>query len=133
MMHLMHYPHPSKSQRGSYHPYFGHVASRPTFTLGAANLSYTEDAANLSILAPGFRKEDLKIELDGDFLVVTGTPAEKEATDRRHEFNLGSFERRFRLSDAINRDDITARYENGILHLRLGKKPQAPKTEISVA
>mgnify|MGYP002280575009 CR=1 FL=1 len=45
------------------------------------------------------------------------------------EFNFDSFERRFRLSDSISREKISARYENGMLYLTFVDVPAEEERE----
>ena len=79
---------------------------------------------------PGFDKEDIRIDLDGDRLVISAEHnAEKEEKDKdsfvRRERTYGSFMRSFDVS-GIKVDGIKANYKNGVLELTLPKKEAAP-------
>lgn len=79
---------------------------------------------------PGFKKEDIKIDLDGDRLMIRASRSveeEKSEKDYLHrERHYGEFARSFHLEN-VNVDDITAGYEDGILKLHLPKKqPEKP-------
>ncbi|MEA5012610.1 MAG: Hsp20/alpha crystallin family protein [Angelakisella sp.] len=74
---------------------------------------------------PGFNKEDIRIDLDGDRLVIAAEHKE-EKEDRqeqylRRERSYGSFMRAFDVS-SVKTDNITAKYQNGVLELTLPKK-----------
>jgi HSP20 family protein len=105
----------------------------------AVNISEEEGKYNLELSAPGFEKEDFKIELTKGMLTISGehkTETEtKEKTFSRKEFNYGSFQRKFSLPDGINEDAVDARYENGILKISLAKweDPKKAAREIKVS
>ena len=98
----------------------------------AVNLSEEEGKYNVELSAPGFEKNDFKIELNERILTVSGKHQEekemKEKTFSRKEFNYGSFQRSFSLPEEINEEAIDAQYENGILKITLPKKAQEKKT-----
>ena len=81
---------------------------------------------------PGFNKEDIKIDISGDYITISAEhKAEKTDGDDnskyiRRERSYGSFKRSFGISD-VNADEISAEYKNGILTIDLPKKkPQEP-------
>lgn len=78
---------------------------------------------------PGFNKEDIHLDLDGDTLTIRAerhSSAEKKEKERlvRVERSYGSYSRCFDLS-GIRAEEITARYDNGVLQLTLPKKESA--------
>jgi HSP20 family protein len=51
----------------------------------------------------------------------------KEDTNySRREFNLTSFKRSFSLPESVNKDSISAKYENGLLHITIPKQMEKP-------
>jgi len=87
---------------------------------------------------PGMDREDVEIVLENDELVVRGS-RNREAlaeTDRlAHSTRLyGRFEKRWRLSEEIDREKVSARMDKGVLRIELGKASQAlpKKVEIRV-
>lgn len=75
---------------------------------------------------PGFNKEDIKLDLEGDRLTITAQHSDsKEDKDEnkyiRRERTYSSYSRSFDIS-GINADQIGAEYKNGILILDLPKK-----------
>src|SRR6476646_10132874 len=95
----------------------------------AVNVSEDDEQFNVELSAPGFKKEDFKIESDNRMLIISGehkTEEEKKTkTFTRREFNYGSFRRTFAMPDTVNDEQIDARYENGILKISLPKKDEA--------
>ena len=88
---------------------------------------------------PGFEKEDIKLDINGEFLVISAEhTAEKEEKDEntkyiRRERRYGSYKRSFDISD-VDAETISAEYKNGILTIELPKKkpadPVAKRLEI---
>ena len=76
---------------------------------------------------PGFRKEDIHLELSGDTLTISAERhSEHEKKEQRGKYvcverSYGSYSRRFDLS-AVDADNIKAKYDNGVLTLNLPKK-----------
>ncbi|MBR2283857.1 MAG: Hsp20/alpha crystallin family protein [Ruminococcus sp.] len=85
---------------------------------------------------PGFEKEDIKLDINGSYLVISAEhKAESGNEDKaedgsvkyiRRERTYGSYKRSFDISD-VDADAISAEYKNGILSIELPKKkPEAP-------
>jgi HSP20 family protein len=90
------------------------------------NISEDEKSYDLTFSVPGFKKEEFKIEIEDQMLVVSGEHQEnKESNDKnytRKEFSFQNFKRSFTLPENADTDHIEARFENGILHVSLHKK-----------
>ena len=85
----------------------------------------------VSLAAPGMRKDDFHIDVDGNLLTISAEKEEKkEQNDNRYtrtEFNYTSFSRSFTLPEGVNKDKIDASYDNGLLKLVLPKTEEAKK------
>jgi len=94
----------------------------------AVNVAEVENGYTIDVSAPGFSKEDFKLQIEEGVLTISGehkTETEKETKNyTRKEFNYGSFKRSFTLPESVNIDNINAKYENGILKLSLAKKQE---------
>lgn len=101
----------------------------------AANITEQKDDYQVTLAAPGLKKEDFNIDIDGNMLTISSEKEEKkeekEARYTRKEYSYSSFERSFTLPDEVNKEKIEARYENGLLKLVLPKKEEAKKLAIS--
>ena len=92
----------------------------------STNIIEKDDSFVLELAAPGLNKDDFSITIEKNHLVVA---AKKESSSEGHEkngytkreFNYESFKRSFHLSEKISREDISAKYENGILVITLSK------------
>lgn len=115
----------------------GHDAHRAIAP--AVNITENKDAFNLSLVAPGFAKEDLKLSVEDDTLTISAEH-KAETLDEgqrytRREFARSAFRRSFQLPNNVNADGISAEYRNGILTVNIPKaEAEKPKTkEIRIA
>ncbi len=102
-----------------------------TMNVPAVNITENETEYQVSLAAPGLKKDDFKIDVDGNMLTISSEKEEsKEAKDKkitRKEYNYSSFSRSFTLPDEINREKIAATYEEGLLKIALPKKEEVQK------
>lgn len=106
---------------------FGQViGSDALHTRPALNVRTDDDGYHLELAAPGLRKEDFEVEVDGDRLTLSAEWKENSAQPSgdytRREFDFRSFSRSFQLPDDVEPTGIAARYEAGILFLELPRK-----------
>lgn len=85
----------------------------------------TEKAYEVHVAVPGVNKEDFKVEVNDNFLTVSGerkfTNEKKEKNYHSIETQYGSFSRSFTLPDNADGSKINAKYNNGILELNIPK------------
>ena len=92
-----------------------------------------EDHYEVEIDLPGFKKDQIKIELRNGYLTVSATKglAEKEETKEgrivRQERYTGTLQRSFYVGKQLTHEDIKARYEDGVLSLTVPKKEAIPE------
>ena len=97
-------------------------------TLPAVNIRETNEHFEVEMAAPGMKKEDFRIELEGNELRIGSekrTEDEMKEGERytRREFSYQSFQRSFTLpKNVVDVDQIHAKYENGVLYLLIPKK-----------
>lgn len=102
-----------------------------TSTVPAVNITEDKDAFKVSMAAPGMKKEDFQVNVEGDVLTIS---AEKEETKEhkdeklsRQEYNYSSFSRSFTLPQTVIKDKIEAKYQDGVLNLSMPKSEEAKK------
>jgi HSP20 family protein len=89
------------------------------------------------VAVPGMNKEDFKIDLNDNFLTVSGERRfTKEKNDKNFysfETQYGTFSRSFSLPENVDATKINAKYEKGILEIVIPKdEKKALKTSIKV-
>lgn len=93
------------------------------------NILETASGYKIELAAPGLNKEDFKIELKKDNLVIKAEKkveqTEEQKNYSRKEFEYYAFERSFVLPEVADKEKINAEYVNGILNITIGKKEQA--------
>ncbi len=96
------------------------------------NIKETGNSYSLEVIAPGFNKEDFKVNLDDTILTIS---AEKKSEVKnesekqiKKEFNFRSFKRSFTIDEKIDATGIEASYVNGVLILNLPKKTEVKET-----
>ena len=95
----------------------------------------TEDTYELDVDLPGFKKDEVTLELkDGVLTIQAVKGLDKDETDKkgkyiRQERYAGACSRTFYVGDGVEPEDVTAKFENGILQLSIPKeaKKQLPK------
>jgi HSP20 family protein len=102
------------------------------------NLQETDKSYEMSIIAPGLRKEEFKLNVNGELLTISYEQKEEQNDENneqgwlRKEYKMQSFSRSFNLDDTVDVNNISASYDNGILHLSLPKKESARKITKSI-
>ena len=101
------------------------MSNAPAVTAFRTDVLDTGDAFKLESELPGFKKEDIKIDIENDCLTISAerkadNKEEKENYIKRERF-YGSFSRSFDVS-GINVDSIEATYNDGVLTVTLPKK-----------
>ena len=91
------------------------------------NIRETETDYLLDLALAGYNKDDIKVTLENGYLTVNATRTEKEEhTDKylRREISE-STSRSYYVGTDVTKDQIKAKFSNGMLHLTLPK--EAPK------
>lgn len=101
--------------------------------LPAMNIKENKNNFEIELAAPGFNKKDFEITIENGVLQISAEKQvekeEKEDDFTHREFNYNSLLRSFTLPDIVNeKDDIDAKYQNGILKLTLAKLPEEEMT-----
>ena len=87
----------------------------------------TKDGYDVFVDLPGFKKEDVKLDLQNGYLTITANRSENldekdnEGRYIRHERCTGSCARSFYVGEELKPTDVAAKFENGILELKLPK------------
>ena len=89
----------------------------------------TDAAVIVKVELAGVEEKDVDVTLDADRLVIKGEKKREENAAKGGQLywerNFGSFRREIVLQSEIERDQVTAKYRNGILEVTLPKTPAA--------
>jgi HSP20 family protein len=112
----------------------------PQLSGPAVNVKQTNNSVVVEMRLPGFKKEDLSIEVGEDFLTIAGEvkkesqEAGKDEQFFRREFVQQSFSRTVTLPALVQTDKAEAEMKHGVLHITLPKvveeKPKTAKLQI---
>ena len=112
---------------GGHNPLYGKHAKN----LMKTDVQELDNGYDVAIDLPGFKKEDLKVELKDGYLTISAEKnLDRDQKDKkgryiRQERYSGSCARSYYVGD-LKKEDIKAKYEDGILHLSLPKaEPKA--------
>ena len=116
---------------GKKNPLYGKHAQNMMKT----DIRETDGSYELDVDLPGFKKEDVKIQLKDGYLNIQATREEKkdEKDEKgkyvRRELYTGTCNRSFFVGPNIKHEDIHAKYENGILHVTFPKEETKKEVE----
>lgn len=89
------------------------------------NVSKGEEWHRISMAIPGLRKENIKVEIEDNVLIIKGEKKEEtKETNKNYthqEYNYKSFKRSFSLPENVNTEKIESKYKKGILSIRIPK------------
>ncbi|MBO6240640.1 MAG: Hsp20/alpha crystallin family protein [Butyrivibrio sp.] len=103
---------------------YGRKASRMMKT----DIREKDDNYEVSIDLPGFKKEEITVELDKGYLTISASKGvdrndnDKKGKLIRQERYAGSMTRSFYIGDNVQKEDVEATYRHGVLTLTVPKK-----------
>ena len=110
----------------------GHRTPRPD-----ANIKNTAEGYNIELAVPGLSRSDINIESEGDQLYIFAESSDANtnvnASFSTQEFSYSSFNRTFSLPKGVDIDLIEARYDAGILTVRIPKMSEVPRKKITIS
>ena len=121
----------NKELYGRKNPVFGKHAARIMKT----DVREKKDGYEVDIDLPGFKKEQIRIELKEGYLTISAEKGldkdedDKEGRYIRRERVSGSCSRTFYVGENVEQSDIRASFKHGILKLTIPKKEEKPAVE----
>ena len=109
---------------------YGRKAGREMLT----DVKEHDDHYDLEIELPGFKKEDLTVELNDGYLTITAEKSndqnkEKDGKLVRQERYAGVMSRSYYVGEDLKTEDIHGKYEGGVLTLSIPKREEQKKVE----
>ena len=101
----------------------------------------TEDSYELDVDLPGFKKDEVSIDLKDGYLTISAAKGlDKDEEDKkgkyiRQERYAGACSRSFYVGKGVEPEEIGAKFENGILEISVPKetkKPEVKSTSVSI-
>lgn len=100
------------------------------------NIVEKENVYQIDVMAPGFDKNDFRVNLENNVLTISAEKTEESTSQNnkyiKKEFYVKSFKRIFTVDNKIDTDNISAKYVNGILIVTLNKKEEAKATSKNI-
>lgn len=123
----------------NFHPFFDDFFTRDfsprlnhNCNTKATNVKETEDHFVIEMSAPGLTKDDITIEINNNSLTISSSVSNMETDENftKREFWNESFSRTFRLPKNVNKENISAKYDKGILNVTLPKDEKTKEKEV---
>ena len=109
---------------GGHSPLYGKHAKH----LMKTDVRETENAYELDIDLPGFKKDEVQVELQNGYLTISASKClDKDKEDKkgrylRQERYTGAMRRSFYVGEAVKSQDVSAKFEDGILRISLPRE-----------
>lgn len=112
---------------------------RVNTTAPAVNVKTDAQGYTMEIAVAGLKKDDCKVSLDEDGNLEVKLEGKHETTDDnkhehylRREFSYGSYQQSYSLPNDVDKDNISAKVEDGILTIRLPKANAQAKVQKTI-
>lgn len=104
-------------------------------TMPAVNVIENETDYKVEVAAPGMTKEDFNVHLEGDNQLVISMEKKNETKDDnskylRREFSYSKFQQALVLPDDVEKDNINAAVNDGVLTIDLPKMTKEEKANV---
>jgi len=105
-----------------------------TITSPALNILEKENGFRVELAVPGMLKENIKVDInkENQLVISAEKSAEQEEKQERYlrkEFGYSQFVKTLTLPDDVDREKISASYENGILYVEIPRTPKSLREE----
>jgi HSP20 family protein len=114
----------------------GNGGSAPRRWIPAMDLVETDDHFVLKADLPGLTDEDVKIDVEGDVLTISGE-RKSEQEDKgdgyvRVERSYGAFWRSLTLPEGVDPEAVTASFDRGVLEVRIPKPEERKPRRVAI-
>jgi HSP20 family protein len=99
------------------------------------NIYETDNEFVLVANMPGVLRDDLKVKVEKDSLIMFGKIDYYKQVNKNHilnEIEIGNYYRTFNISDSVNQEKIEAKYDNGQLIVNLPKNEKIKPRKIDI-
>ena len=109
------------------------IMPRANTTAPAVNVREDEKAYTMEVAAPGIKKEFCRVSIndEGNLTIAIENKFEHKETEKKHrylrrEFSYSNYEQNYELPEDVDKENISAKVEDGILTVTL---PRVQKEE----
>lgn len=111
---------------------------QPICCLPKVDIFESDKKYNVVLELPGISKEDVTLSINDDnLLTVKGDkktdPNEQKRTFYRYERAYGTFERKFALPEDADRNNVKAKFDNGLLSIEIAQKEPEQPQEMNIS
>lgn len=100
------------------------------------DISEDKDRITLTAELPGFSEDQVEVQMEGGVLTIRGERKFEEEKEGRNyhrlERSYGTFVRSFTLPNNVDRDQIRASFNNGLLEIEMPKRAEARPRQIKI-
>jgi len=112
------------------------LVKMPTIQYPKLDIKEDEKEYTATLEVPGYKKEDINIEVNDNILTISSTSKEekeeeKEGYIHKERFE-SSFSRSFEVPENVTAEEIGAALNNGLLTLHIPKKELPPPKKIEI-
>lgn len=110
-------------------------ASQPTLYCPPLDIIATEDSYFVYAELPGLNRNEIKIELINNMLIIRGEKKHSQKEEEESDYLLserirGKFLRYLAIPHGTTENDIQAKLENGVLCIQFPKNPDKNKPDV---
>ena len=104
------------------------------FRLPKTNINESDKEFRLTMEMPGVERKDVDVAVENDYIVITGEKTEKTEAEGllRREIRSETFRRSFLLDSSVDRENIKAKLESGVLKVTLPKKAESVGRKVTI-
>lgn len=99
----------------------------------SVNITENGKEFKIELGAPGLKKDDFKIDIDNSTLTISAEKEDEHKEKNEHftkkEFSYSSFSRSFILPETVDKNQVKAKYEDGLLKIHISKKEEAKQDQ----
>lgn len=105
-----------------------HLYGKNAQRLMKTDVHETNDIYELEMDLPGFKKDQVSVELNDGYLTISAAKGHDESKKNhdgkiiRQERYSGAMKRSFYVGEAVKTEDVKAKFEDGVLKLSIPKK-----------
>lgn len=113
----------------------GLMASKAAYAWPDADIQETKEGFTISLEIPGAARDDIKIWLENNTITISGEKKKDTSSENRvisEERTFGNFQRAFRLPQSVDRNNIKARFVDGVLIIGIPKAAEAQGKTIAI-